>query len=211
MSQLDLSLGALEIGALFSSTLWGVTTVQFYTYLTTPNKDPLWTKILVRIFLANFSVHTICVWIYIYRLTVTFYGIPAVLGETHWSLDISSLFDVIIGALTIQMYFAYRIRSFSKSWPITLVSWLGSLLQLASGMGITIVSGRVSLAEFGVRFDWLVEAILSINLVVDLINTSGLIYYLQRERTGTDVILQKLVMWTIGASLFLMLFRLRFV
>ncbi|KAJ6465914.1 hypothetical protein C8R47DRAFT_991226, partial [Mycena vitilis] len=143
------------------------------------------------------SVHTICVWIYIYRLTVTFYGIPAVLGETHWSLDISSFFDVIIGAL-VQMYFAYRIRSFSKSWPITLVSWLGSLLQLASGMGITIVSGRVSLAEFGVRFDWLVEAILSINLIVDLINTSGLIYYLQRERTGTDVILQKLVMWTIG-------------
>ncbi|KAJ7134455.1 hypothetical protein C8R44DRAFT_770513 [Mycena epipterygia] len=205
LSQLDLSLGALEVGVLLSSTLWGVTTVQFYVYLTTPiNKnDPYWTRIPVYVVWILESLHTIFAWIYLYRLTVTFYGIPAALNEAHWSLDTSSLFDGIIGAI-VQMFFAYRIRMFSDSWPVTLVAWLGSLLQLACTIGVTILSGQVSVAEFGARYGWIVEALLIINFIVDTINTSALTYYLQRGRTGfkaTDLVVEKLVMWTIETGL----------
>lgn len=69
LSELDLTVGALEVGVyVFSSTfglsfhlilkcesrfiasvLWGVTTVQLYVYVTKPNTDPLWIKLLVRI------------------------------------------------------------------------------------------------------------------------------------------------------------------
>lgn len=82
------------------------------------------------------------------------------------------------------MFFAYRIQTFSKSWPVTLVSWLGSLLQLACTIGVTVLSGEVSVAEFGVRYGWIVESLLIINLIVDIINTSALSYYLNRGRTG---------------------------
>jgi len=203
LSELDLSLGALEIGVLLSSTLWGVTTVQLYVYLTSQNKDPLWTRLLVYFVWILESLHTIFAWIYIYRLTVTFYGIPAALGEAHWTLDTSSLFDGIIGAC-VQMFFAYRIRMFANSWPITLVSWLGSLLQLSCTLGVTILSGEVSVAEFGVRYGWIVESLLIINLIVDIINTSALSYFLNRGRTGfkgTDQVLEKLVVWTIETGL----------
>ncbi|KAJ7146032.1 hypothetical protein C8R44DRAFT_863849 [Mycena epipterygia] len=203
LSELDLSLGALEIGVLLSSTLWGVTTVQLYVYLTSQNKDPLWTRLLVYFVWILESLHTIFAWIYIYRLTVTFYGVPAALGEAHWTLDTSSLFDGIIGAC-VQMFFAYRIRMFANSWPVTLVSWLGSLLQLSCTLGVTILSGEVSVAEFGVRYGWIVESLLIINLIVDIINTSALSYYLNRGRTGfkgTDQVLEKLVIWTIETGL----------
>ncbi|KAJ7234417.1 hypothetical protein C8J57DRAFT_1574928 [Mycena rebaudengoi] len=46
LSELDLSLGVLEIGVLLSSTLWGATTLQLYVYVTARHKDPLWTKAL---------------------------------------------------------------------------------------------------------------------------------------------------------------------
>ncbi|KAJ7154759.1 hypothetical protein C8R46DRAFT_1297434 [Mycena filopes] len=179
MSELDLSLGALEIG----------TTLE--------------------------SFHTIFLWVYMYRLTVTFYGVPAALGETHWTFNISSFFAGIIGALvqvratpslaynidrltTSQMYFAHRIRSFTHSWPITLVSWLGSLLQLSALTAIMVIAGKTTLADFMARFTWLVDVALSINLIIDIINTCGLSYYLYRERSGfkgTDLIVDKLVMW----------------
>ncbi|KAJ6579512.1 hypothetical protein DFH09DRAFT_913071 [Mycena vulgaris] len=211
LSELDVTLGAVEIGILMSSVLWGVTTVQLYIYMTTPNKDPLWTKLLVsasgfhsfRHSTTMQSLHTIFAWVYLYRLSVTFYGVSTALGETHWSLDISALFDGIIGAI-VQMFFAYRIRLFSKSWPVTLASWLGTMLQMAGTLSVTAISPHVSLAEFAARFDWIVEGTLISNLIVDIINTAGLTYYLNLERTGfkrTDIVLQKLVMWAIGECL----------
>ncbi|KAJ7234415.1 hypothetical protein C8J57DRAFT_1479939 [Mycena rebaudengoi] len=145
------------------------------------------------------SLHTIFVWIYLYRLTVTFYGIPAALGEIHWSLETSSLFDGIIGA-AVQMFFAYRIRMISTSWPVTLVSWAGSLLQLVFSVVITVVSPSVSVAEFTIKYGWVVQALLIVNLVVDIINTSALTFYLNRGRTGfkgNDLIIEKLTTWTI--------------
>ncbi|KAJ7132477.1 hypothetical protein C8R44DRAFT_774091 [Mycena epipterygia] len=182
LSELDLGLGALEIGVLLSSTLWGVTTVQLYIYSTTPNNDPWWTKTLVYLVYIMESLHTIFSWMYIYRLTVTFYGVPAELGVVQWTLSASSLFDGLIGAI-VQMFFAYRIQQFSKMWAITLVSWLGS---------------------FAIKFGWMITASLSINLIVDIINTAALSFYLQRGRTGfkqSDQILVKLVMWTVETGL----------
>ncbi|KAJ7112915.1 hypothetical protein C8R44DRAFT_233603 [Mycena epipterygia] len=203
LSQLDLSLGALEIGVLLSSTLWGVTTVQFYIYLTAPNKDPWWTKALVYIVWILESLHTIFAWAYIYRLTVTFYGVPAALAADEWTLSASSLFDGIIGAI-VQMFFAYRVRMFSNSWAITSVVWVGSLFQLACTLSITILTPRFSIAEFALRFGWLFEAALATNLIVDVINTGALSYYLSRGRTGfksTDRVLEKLVTWTVETGL----------
>ncbi|KAJ7223129.1 hypothetical protein GGX14DRAFT_557703 [Mycena pura] len=208
LSELDLTLGALLVGVLISSTLWGITTVQAYVYATTPNKDPWWTKSLVYIVWVLESLHTVFAWRYIYRLTVTFYGIPSALGEADWSLTISSTFDGLIGTI-VQMFFAYRIRMFSQSWLITSISWSGSVLGLVGTLGITVLSSTRTVAEFGANYGWLVEGLLSVLLAVDVINTAALSYYLNKGRTGfksTDVVLERLVMWTIalwiGISLF---------
>jgi hypothetical protein len=82
------------------------------------------------------------------------------------------------------MFFAYRIRMISTSWPVTLVSWAGSLLQLVFSVVITVVSPSVSVAEFTIKYGWVVQALLIVNLVVDIINTSALTFYLNRGRTG---------------------------
>ena len=45
------------------------------------------------------AVHTISCCAYIYRLTVTYYGVPAMLLEDSWELEVSAFFDGLVGAL----------------------------------------------------------------------------------------------------------------
>jgi hypothetical protein len=45
--KLDLTLGALEIGTLISSVLFGFTTVQLYMYFKNDFRDLLWIRLLV--------------------------------------------------------------------------------------------------------------------------------------------------------------------
>lgn len=47
VSQLDTTLGAIEVGVLLSSMLYGMVTVQMYTYSGKCKKDPLWLIALV--------------------------------------------------------------------------------------------------------------------------------------------------------------------
>ena len=48
-SQLDLTLGAVEIGALISCMLYGAVTVQLYTYSGRCKNDPMWLIALVSV------------------------------------------------------------------------------------------------------------------------------------------------------------------
>jgi hypothetical protein len=47
MTILDLSVGALEIGVLLSTVLYGVATVQAWLYTERNFKDPIWLRIMV--------------------------------------------------------------------------------------------------------------------------------------------------------------------
>jgi len=201
---LDLNLGSLEIGVLLSSTLFGVTTVQLYMYYQNRYKDPWWLRTLVVLVWLLEALHTIFAWIYLYRLTVTFYGRPAVLGEAHWTLNISAAFDGIIGGI-VQAYFAWRVHVLSRGWIITGVSWIGSLCQMSMTLAIAGLASQFSVPEFNEKFEWLVTTSLVFNLFVDVVNTTGLCVYLKMERSGfsrTDRMLDTLFIWSIQTGLF---------
>ena len=54
-SELDLTLGAVQIGGLISCMLYGAVTVQLYTYSKRCKDDPTWLVVLV-----STSVHLFC-------------------------------------------------------------------------------------------------------------------------------------------------------
>ncbi|KAH7914161.1 hypothetical protein BJ138DRAFT_1144516 [Hygrophoropsis aurantiaca] len=202
-TSLDFSLGALEIGVLLSTCLYGVTTVQAYTYWSSRFRDPLWLRLLVASIWVLESFHTIFLWVYLYRLTVTYYGVSAVLASTTWSLDVSALFDGVIGA-TVQAYFAWRVHVVSQKYFIPVVSWCGSLLQLSAATAITILSTGTTIVYFDTHYEWLIAVNLALDLFVDLVNTSALCYHLWLGRNGmrhTDRVLDTLLMWTIETGL----------
>lgn len=181
--------------------------------------------------------------IYLYRLTVTSFGDLTVLAMDHWSLGTSAFFNGFIGAVvqvcvsrdtkmranlnrTKQGYFAYRIHVLSRTWLVTILSWIGSFMALVLTtmlMAVSVSSG-MSMADFSNKFQWAVTASLVLMHLVDCINTVALCIYFRIERTGSstfvynffgiacvvlmalmsrvDGILNKMFLWTIGLLYF---------
>ncbi|TDL18471.1 hypothetical protein BD410DRAFT_793171 [Rickenella mellea] len=202
-SVMDLNLGALEIGTLISSVLFGVTTVQVYMYWNRRFNDRVAIQGLVATVWTCEAVHTAFLWIYLYHLTVTFYGVPAKLAESHWTLNMSGFFDGFIGAV-VQSYFAYRVLIVSGKWPISLISWTGSLLQCTGTFAVTALGFLTTLEQFAEKYGWLVKGVLVLDVIVDIINTTALCYYLSKGRTGfhsTDRMIDTIILWTVETGL----------
>lgn len=117
------------------------------------------------------------------------------------SLDISSLFDNILGAL-VQAFFAHRIHILSGKWVISVISWTGSFLALVVAVLILVFEQTLDLKEFATRSVYLEIASVTLLVLVDLVNTVALCTYLKIGRTGfkdTDHMVNKLFLWTIRA------------
>ncbi|KAL4258013.1 hypothetical protein AB1N83_011900 [Pleurotus pulmonarius] len=85
-STLDLNLGAMLIGALLGSVLFGVVTVQVYVYFQSSFNDTKQTRLLVIVTWIIECVWTTSTWIYLYHIIVTHYGDMKVLKLSHWAL-----------------------------------------------------------------------------------------------------------------------------
>ena len=142
-------------------------------------------------------------WAWLYDVTVTHYGDLTYFAEAHWTLSSSAVFDGVIGAL-VQGFFAHRVYVLSGKWPITIVSWIGSLCEVATNFAISVISQTVSVTAFAQDFAWITTTTLVLLLAVDTLNTTALCWYLRVEKTGvrtTDSMLNKLFQWTIRESL----------
>ncbi|TDL15203.1 hypothetical protein BD410DRAFT_778295 [Rickenella mellea] len=203
LSVLDLNLGALEIGTLISSVLFGVTNVQVYMYWNQRFKDGIAIKSLVATIWTFETVHTAFLWMYIYRLTVTFYGVPAALEQTSWELNMSGFFDGIISG-AVQAFFAYRVLAISGNWVVPVISWSGSLLQMTGTFAVTALGFRTNIETFALKYSWIVRGVLVTDTIVDTINTLALCYYLSKGRTGfhkTDRMIDTIILWTVETGL----------
>ena len=88
----------------------------------------------------------------------------------------------------LQMYFAFRIHTFSRRWEYTLVCWLLSLLRFAVAM--------VALAEdlkipdqvvFDAQWKWSITTVLVVGAVNDLLIAGGLTYFMRGGRYQESV------------------------
>ncbi|KAF7964444.1 hypothetical protein HWV62_7670, partial [Athelia sp. TMB] len=101
-------------------------------------------------------------------------------------------------------FFAHRIYALSHRWPLTLLSWAGSLCVLGMDVAVMALAQTEALRAFDARYGPLVTAVLATQLSVDLVNTGALCYLLRIERTGrasTDGMLDTLFVWTIQTGM----------
>jgi hypothetical protein len=148
-------------------------------------------------------VHTICVCVLLYSLTVTNYGRPTTIVDAPWSLDLSVGLSAWIGAaiqvrlltqtgcvlllLTIspQAFFAYRVKVVSGSFIIPTISWGLALLRASFGvvLGVTAFRSK-TLPHFIHVFRWLVITHLTVGVFTDLLNTVSMCFALLRRRSS---------------------------
>jgi hypothetical protein len=220
---LNTSLGALEMGVLISTTLFGVMSMQTYIYITSARfQSDRW---LIKLFVAfvwwgsfrssivNFvhspetishstseAVHTVVTWSYLYGATVTKFGQVFALFTVPWDLATSVFLSGLVCS-TIQSFFFYRIYIISSNFFFALSGWFLSFFRLAITIALTAIALQVGLIPVLVdRFFWMVYLEITILMALDTYNAFILIFYLCRRRSqfrSTSRMVDKIMLWTI--------------
>jgi hypothetical protein len=148
------------------------------------------------------TVHTFCICILLYNITVTRYGIASVIADAPFTLDFSGVLSAWIGAViqvcslhrvrandrplthTCQAFFAYRVKVISGRLLIPIISWSLSLLRMCFGIMIGVTAFRSgTLLRFIGQWHWLITTEFSISAAIDVLNTTSICFYLLRRRS----------------------------
>ncbi|KAL1941002.1 hypothetical protein VTO73DRAFT_7638 [Trametes versicolor] len=168
---LDSTIGAVLLGAIFGSMLYGLTVHQTYRYFKLYPKDRLFLKSLVLTILVFETLHT-AVWIVvIYRYAITdAFNLVNIL-RSHWSIPLTFLITSIlaIGGLLLGP------RSTTQ-----VISMFGGL---AAGIEAFLAAPFIVDLQ---KFSWLVSSAYGFDVVTDVILTSTLVLALHNMRTGFE-------------------------
>ncbi|KAF9468249.1 hypothetical protein BDZ94DRAFT_1154223 [Collybia nuda] len=198
---LDLEIGAVEIGILISTFLYGIATVQTYIYFRESTRDPRWLRAMVNYSDILVTFITVVTCMFLYRFSVTNFGNYNSLQELPWTLDFSFFIGGLVSA-TVQSFFAYRVHVISGRWAVSVVAWGGSLVRVGVTLLIFILtfkSGTLGLYED--KYPWSIILSLGVAMFIDVLNTCSLCYYLHRMRTifkGTNTLIDRVMTWSIG-------------
>ncbi|PPQ94590.1 hypothetical protein CVT25_011903 [Psilocybe cyanescens] len=178
----NLTLGAIEIGVLVSTFLFGLVTVQCYIYVHRFPKDPVLLRVLVPVVWLLELAHTICICQALYEITVTQYGHPELLDIPPDSLNVAVLFSGFIGPIE-QCWFAHRIHKFTHTLPIPLLCTSLALLRCIGSIALSIIAlHRLTVEVYYAHWSWLLTAILVIGAGTDVVLAAALCWYLSRWR-----------------------------
>ncbi|KZP10132.1 hypothetical protein FIBSPDRAFT_852030 [Athelia psychrophila] len=198
------TVGAVEIGMLLGSFLFGLVTCQTYVYYQKFPKDAVLFKLLVAVIWVLELSHTIANSDYLYTMTVINYANPIGVTEAPTSLGVGILCSAFIGPL-VQAWFAYRVLKFSGSFYIPVLCWFLSAMRCASTISVAVEAlqgGNV--AAFEHTYRWLLIFILAIGAAVDILIAASLCYYFRQHGKRSGVYaktMNQLMLWTIETGL----------
>ncbi|KAH7921583.1 hypothetical protein BV22DRAFT_1132172 [Leucogyrophana mollusca] len=122
VASLDSTMGALLIGSLIGTALFGLTLHQFFRYFRMYPGDPLRLKVMVAVLWALDSVHVIFIMHTCYHYLVSYYLQPLELLTGFWSLRLVIIINSVITTIT-HFFFAHRILQHQlplyRFWAIT--------------------------------------------------------------------------------------------
>ncbi|KAJ7059567.1 hypothetical protein C8F01DRAFT_1144988 [Mycena amicta] len=199
------SLGATEIGSVIAVFLFGIETLQVYTYYRRSSGDSRLLKWTVAIVWFLELAHVISAWHALYSQTVVFYGNPLHVLRPPRSELLTTLFSSIL-YLIVQTFFANRVRILSGRWYIMAIASTLSTLRFVANMSTFALLWKyervtIILEEPG---HWLVTSALSLGLAVDILITASMCYYLQMLRGADSKRLQhmveSLILWSIEST-----------
>ncbi|KAJ7080612.1 hypothetical protein B0H15DRAFT_856553 [Mycena belliarum] len=200
----DNTLGALLVGGMVATALWGVTCVQTYTFFMSCTTDRAWSKALIALLwvLDTFDTFLNCHILYFYL--VTNYLAPQAIFFPVWSVIIH-VAATSISNFIVRCAFARRVYRLSNgNIPGTLVIISLSLLDLSCGLAIT---GKAFGMQTYMQLDSL-SSLMYLNFAAgtssDLSVALALCYLLRGSRTGfqrTDSLIRVLMLYTVNTGL----------
>ncbi|KAH8989420.1 hypothetical protein EDB92DRAFT_866488 [Lactarius akahatsu] len=201
----DNTLGALSIGAVLSSIVYGVTWLQVYSYFCgycSQDRWPLKSFVAVMA-LIDTANHVLCIYM-TYQFCVTNFGDYRSIVSHPWSLLFPTAFPSLVLAVSVQHFYAYRIYRLGGGSPyLPAAISVGSLTGF--GLGIAYSSKLIKYVHDsgpGNLEGFFVSA-LSCKVLCDALITTGMVYYLLSNRTHvrrTNNVLNLLAIYSINCG-----------
>ncbi|KAF5328478.1 hypothetical protein D9758_018601 [Tetrapyrgos nigripes] len=197
------TLGALEIGVLFSTLLYGTVFVQTINYFQAQfTDDHTSIKFMVAFVWVFETIHTSLLWACLYDKTVNGFGVLETLDEVNWTIGVSIPVSNLIVTL-VQGFFAYRVFVLSRKRPYLAIAIPALALRLGLGIACAVTTHSATFFVYVVDFEWLVVTALVAGAVIDITNTVALSFCLKQGAASfpsTQRIIDKLMLWTLGVD-----------
>ncbi|KAJ7188871.1 hypothetical protein C8R46DRAFT_1341519 [Mycena filopes] len=211
------TLGALQVGVLVSSLLFGLSMMQTYLYFTRfPGDDRKLKALVIFVWYNNPHVASFSTglkdssgrarlrWLCaaLYRYTIIDYGHPErLLQPTPKSLQVAVFFCGIIAAC-VQSFFSHHIYSLSNTLYIPLFTWALSFVRLLATTAACATGLRmVNIESYEAQWGWLGLTLWSVSTANDFIIAATLVFLLIRQRRNaqknTAALVDKVIAWTI--------------
>lgn len=82
------------------------------------------------------------------------------------------------------MYYSWRVRVLSGRSLVTIISWIGSFLEVVGSITVAALLEIYGPVTHVNTVTYAAIATISMDVIVDIINTAALCYCLHRKRTG---------------------------
>ncbi|KAL5531066.1 hypothetical protein ACEPAG_3942 [Sanghuangporus baumii] len=202
---LDNTFGAMLIGCILSTALWGAGSMQMYWYYSNYPRDHPFLKALVALVWTFDTVQQAMIGHILYYFLVKNYFQPLRLDYYVWTLNVQTEFEALT-SLGVQALFIYRIGRLSKwnIWYTGVTHWGSSVSQLAS---------IPTFVAEGFKYDSIVlakaelhrvsEAINGLSAAADVVIAAVFTWLLSRSKTSfirTNTLINKLISYTINTS-----------
>lgn len=212
---LDDTIGAMHIGLVTSTAIYGVTCLQVYIYFTeNASKDRLLLKYFVVLLLALDTLHLALITHVLYFYTVTNFGDYERLQTIIWSLEIQLLVGNLL-TVCVQGFFAWRLYILSqrKSLWLPCAIVLSSTALLVTSVVFIVRAFKHKLITATPSWSdipW-AAAGLSSELLGDVVITGGMMHYLRWGRAGfqtSNRAITMLVTYTLNTCMLTTLFTI---
>jgi len=204
MGEFDTTLGALCVAYVLAWGLFGVMSMQSFSYFQRFAQDSVWLKSLVGGLWLLDTLQLVLIGHVLYYWVITNYANPAVLAVSVWSFNIGILVTNTI-VLIVEVFLARRVYILSnKNFILTGIIVLLSFCYFGFEMAVQVRTFQLQKLALFFEFQWIASVGLACASAADLIIAVSLTYYLRKSRTGiktTDSIVNMLILYAMNTGL----------
>ncbi|KAJ7734758.1 hypothetical protein DFH07DRAFT_967473 [Mycena maculata] len=223
MGAFDTTLGAVSVGYTLAWGLYGVMSMQTFSYFQKFPKDNIWLKLLVTGLWVLDTLQLVLIGCVLYYWLITNYANPAALVDSPWTFNIGILVTNLI-VIIVELFLTYRVfirksmsnRNYFLSGIIVLLSFsyfgenpdLDGVVDLTCYLGfesaVQVRTFQLQKIALFFKFQWIASVGLACASAADLIIAVSLCYYLLKSRTGlqkTDTIVNRLILYAMNTGL----------
>ncbi|TFK33378.1 hypothetical protein BDQ12DRAFT_715867 [Crucibulum laeve] len=199
----DDTLGAIFLGGIVASTLYGITCVQTFIFLKGSQADRTYMKtIVVGLWIIDTVQHALVIHS-LYYYMVTNYGNPSAVQNQVWSV-VAQLIPGALSDTLVRSVYALRVWRLTYQRPY--IAIIGILCLNYFGckfaMAVYLLDGHSNFQQVN-KLSWMLYSGLTSAVVVDAFIAIVLCYSIYQKRTGfrsTNAMLNKLIVLAINTG-----------